>query len=303
MSFTTLDSINTARVAGKVRSQTWTKVVGAAAYTAARWNSLFTLVGDTGAGTYPGVALTAATLSDVSGGKETPGSIYHGGNKSADIKYLMNMEAISAAATIAPSYLLLVDLLAYYPGINMNSALAQTMLSSAAGSNILPTRQGGQHSGANAFMFLEAAATIGASPFNIAVTYTNSALANPKSLGATVSGVVSSIVPQIVHSGVAVNNFGPFMPLAAGDRGVASVQTVQLSGASGTASTATLVICEPIAALPIHLAASATVRDFLFTYPRLPQIKDGACLSFLLYTGAALAATSTLYGAVDVAWG
>ena len=296
--FSSIDDMISEISSGKVLTIPWNKITGAAAYTVGRWYDTFTLTGQPPAGAYAGTALTKYTLTDT-----TTGAIYHGGNKSADLKYLLAMEALVSAATGIPCYLLLVDLLAYYPSIDMNTGSAQTMLSSTAGTNILPTRQGAQHSGANVQMFLEAASTTGSTAHDIAISYTNSALAYPHALGATVSGVVSTITPTILHSGVAVNNFGPFLPLAAGDAGVASVQTLTLSAATSSASTAHLVLCEPIAKLPLGTVSVASARDFLFNIPSLPQIKDGACLAFLLYTGSAAAAYTNYFALLDVAWG
>ena len=226
--FSSMDDMISKISAGQVLTIPWNKITGAAAYTAGRWYDSFTLTGSPPAGAFSGTALTTYTLSDAS-----TGGILHGGNKTPNLKYLLNIEALVSAATGVPSYLLLVDYLAYYPGINMNVGGAspandQTMLSSNAGVNILPNRQGVQHTGANCMMFLEALSTTGASAHNINITYTNSAGTSGKNLSTTLAATASAIVPHILHSGISTNNYGPFMPLAAGDLGVRSVQTLNL---------------------------------------------------------------------------
>ena len=299
--FSSIDDMISEITAGKVLSIPYNKITGAVAYTAGRWYDTFTLGGWPPAGTFSGTPLTKYTCTNA-----TTGAMYHGGDKAADLKYLLNIEALTSAATGVPAYLLLVDLLAYYPSIDMNSSSAQQMLSSVAGTNILPNRQGSQHSGNNVFMFLEVmTGPVGATAHNIAVTYTNSTPTLGKSLGATVAGVASSVAttPVILHSGTAVNNFGPFLPLAAGDTGVASVQTFQLSAASSSASTACLCLCEPLAKIPLGTTSISSARDFLFNIPSLPQVKDGCCPVFLLYAGAAVAAYTNFFAMVDVAWG
>ena len=315
MGFTSIDNMNSEILAGKRLTTPWNKITGASAYTAGRWYNTYTLVGNTsGAGTYPAVALTATTLTDLNAGVAQVGAIQHGGDKTPSKKFLINAEAMCSIATGAPSCLLLVDLLAYYQGINMNVSTTQSMLSSSAGSNILPNRQGSQHSGANVFAFLETQTTTGATalPITITMIYTNNALANPRtgSLSSTgpvlpALGCVSSITPHIINTTSAVTGTSgwPFLPLADGDVGMASVQSIKLSSGTGSASTACLVLCEPLAVLPLHAAAVATTRDYVFTLPRLPQIKDGACLCFLLYAGGAVAGATNFYGMLDVAWG
>ena len=37
--------------------------------------------------------------------------------------------------------------------------------------------------------------------------------------------------------------------------------------------------------------------------PSLPVVKDGACLTFIIFAGAATAASTNYYGATSVVWG
>jgi hypothetical protein len=296
--FTSFDDIFAEITAGKILKQMWNKQTGAAAYTAGRWYNLFTLGGMPFGHVYGGTTLTFQALTDAS-----QGAMYIGGNKTPDTRHLLNMEAVCGVATGVPSWLVLVDLLGYYPSINMNSNSLQT-LDSVAGTNVLPNRQGAQASpiGVHAFLEVQSGPT-GAVAHNLAYSYTNSALANPKTNPATVALTVSAIVPHMAHSGLAVNNYGPMLPLAVGDLGIASVQNVQLSAASGSASTAALVLFRPIAQIPLPLISVAVGRDLLFNWPSLPQVHDGACLAWLLFAGGAVGAATNFYGAHDLVWG
>ena len=74
--------------------------------------------------------------------------------------------------------------------------------------------------------FLCARATTGATAHNIAMSYTNQSATAGRTLPVTVAATASAIVPHIVHSGTAANNYGPFLPMAQGDTGIQSVQTV-----------------------------------------------------------------------------
>ena len=55
--------------------------------------------------------------------------------------------------------------------------------------------------------------------------------------------------------------------------------------------------------IPITTASVYAERDLLNQLPSLPKIEDGACLTWLLFTGGALAAFSNIYGKVTSVWG
>jgi hypothetical protein len=134
------------------------------------------------------------------------------------------------------------------------------------------------------------------------MSYTNQAATAGRTLPVTVSCTASAIVPHITHSGTAANNYGPFLPLASGDTGIRSVQSVQLSAAS-LAGTAALALYKPLATLPITTLGVAAERDLMNQLPSMPQVQDGACLVWLLFTGAAVGASTNFYGYVDAAYG
>lgn len=294
MAIQSVDQLYAAFSAGQTEHVEWNKATGAAAYVAGRWYETLSLGGYPPATTFPGTALTWVTCTDATGDGTTRFGIPHGGNVSALIKHLSTMAAWSTAATGVPAVLQLVDVQGYWPGINMNVNTAQTLLGT-------PVHR--YTDGAGCRLFLSARATTGATAHNLAVSYTNSGSVGSRTLPVTVACTASAIVPHIVHSGVAANNYGPFLPMASGDVGVKSVQTVTLSAASGTASTAALVLARPLAQIPLSIAALMTEKDFWNQLPSAPQIKDGACLGFLLGAGAAVAANTTFSGSADFVFG
>jgi hypothetical protein len=157
--------------------------------------------------------------------------------------------------------------------------------------------------GAGVRAFLAARATTGASAHNIGYIYTNSAAAAGHINPVTVAATVSAIVPHIVHSGIAANNYGPFLPLASGDSGIASVQGVNISAVSGTASTTVLVLVRPLAQITIGVAGLLVEKDLLNQIPSMPRVYDGACLGFIMGTFAATAANTTFNGHTEFVWG
>lgn len=222
------------------------------------------------------------------------GAMYHGGNVSADTKHLLNSGAVSAVTTFVPGVWLLVDLLMCYPGINMNTALLQTLLNA----NTLPRYTTG--AGVRAYLVSQVAS--GATAHNLAISYTNTVPTSGRTLPVTVACTVSSIAGHITHAGVASNNYGPFLPLQAGDLGVLSVETVQLSQAS-LAGEAALMLARPLCYLPMTTASVASERDLMNQLPSLPRIYDGACLAMLFFAGAAVGGGSNAYGYFDFCWG
>ena len=294
MAIQSIDQLYAAISAGQTDRQDWNKITGAAAYATGRFYETFSLGGYPPPTTFPGTALNWVSCSDATGDGTTRFGIPHGGNVSGLIKHLSTMSAWSTAATGVPAVLHLVDLQAYVPGINMNVNTAQTLVGT-------PTLR--YANGAGLRLCLAARATTGATAHNIAVSYTNQAGTSGRTLPVTVAATASAIVPHIVHSGTAANNYGPYLPMASGDTGIQSVQTVTLSAASGTASTAVLMLVKPLATIPLSIAALMTEKDFWNQLPSAPQIRDGACLGFLLGAGAAVAAATTFSGATEVVWG
>ena len=128
---------------------------------------------------------------------------------------------------------------------------------------------------------------------------------NGRGLPMVVAGQTATVpvLGQIDHSGIAANNFGPFLPMQAGDRGVMSVQSIQLSAGSGANNIGNLLLVKPLLTLPNTTAAVATERDLMNQLPSLPRIYDGAKLGWLFFPGAATAASSSVYHWLDLCWG
>lgn len=376
MAIQSIDQLIAAISAGQTFRYDWNKITGAAAYTAGRWYSSLSLNGSPVGTAFPGTALVMQTCQELTGDGTNAFGIQHGGDVAASIKHALNLAAWGTAATSVPSVLQFCDILAYYPGFNMNSNSLQTFINSntftassssgllltytndfttytqvrftttttlptgltagtdywlvrvsattarvatslanaIAGTVIAFTDAGtGTHTmtvqiprytdGKGVRAFLEVRATTGATGHNLSYSYTdqagNSGNANP----VTVACTASAIVPHITHSGVAANNYGPFLPLAQGDSGIRSFQTAQLSAASGSASTAALVLARPLFQITLGVASLMVEKDLLNQIPSLPIIKDQACLGVLIGAGAAVAASTTFAGQVESVWG
>jgi hypothetical protein len=289
-----LDQLVSAITAGQSTRYDWNKITGGAAYTAGRWYEMLSLAGLPVATAFPGTARTWVSCNESTGDGTSIFGIPHGGNVSTSLKHLLNMNAWTTAATGVPGTLMLVDVQGYWNGIDMNVSTLQTLSGT-------PTLR--YANGAGLRMFLSARATTGATAHNLSYSYTNQAGTAGRANPVTVACTASAIVPHIVHSGQAANNYGPFLPLASGDSGIQNVASVQLSAASGTASTAALVLCRPLAQITLSVAGLMTEKDLLNQIPSLPRIIDGACLGFLWGAGAATAASTTFAGGTEYVWG
>lgn len=286
MSFTSLDDLISELTAGKTTGPVaWNKLVPAA-HTAGRWYDFSPLAGTPVANAWTGTAL-AWKNADSSSGWAMP----MGEAVTPDTKHLLNAMAVTPG--VVPGVLMLIDMQGYYPGISLNSATAQTLTGT-------PTLRYANGAGVKAYFVVTTAS--GATAHNIAMSYTDQSGNAGNTLPVTVSCTASAIASHITHSGTAANNYGPFLPLAAGNSGIRSVQTVTISAASGSGAGA-LVLARPLLTLPLTTSGLAVERDLVNQIPSLPQIQDYACLTWLYFAGGTTAANTNFYGTLEAAWG
>ena len=292
MPFSSMDDLVNEITSGKFNRNDWNKLTGAAAYTAGRWYDMSGLAGIPVANAFAGTALAWRTCDEATGNGTQIFGLPHGGNVSPDTKHVLNVSALTAVATGVPAQLMLVDLQGYWPGITNNSATAQTLTGT-------PSLR--YTNGAGCRLFWVQTATAGATAQNIALSYSNTVPTSGRTLPVTVAMTASAIEPHISHSGVAANNYGPFLPLASGDTGVSTVASVTFSAAN--TGTGALCLARPLLTLPLTTASVAAERDLLNQLPSLPRVMDGACLTWLYFAGAATAAATNFYGSVEFGWG
>lgn len=156
--------------------------------------------------------------------------------------------------------------------------------------------------GAGVQAFLTPSVALGVGTPNIQLTYTDAA-GNTGNTTPTTLPISNASAPigQIEYSGTGAGKYGPFIPLAAGDAGIRSVQQFNYS-ATHTSGTTNLVLCRPLCTLPMTTIGVAAERDLLNQVPSLPRVYDGACLTWLMYAGAATPVNSAFYGHLDLSW-
>lgn len=289
MGFSSLDDfISEVTTGGKFWRQEFNKLTGVA-FTAGRCYDLSLSNGNPIQQLYAGTNLTFVPLDGTIGK-----GIWHGGNVTPDTKHLVNIGLMSTVATAVPSIVELVDVLGYYPLTTNTITTAQTLINTLS----LPRYT----DGAGVRAYIVAVGTMGAGTPNITMTYTNQAGVSGRTMPVTVSAVTTAVQGHIVHSDPSAGKYFPFLPLAAGDTGIRSVQSIQLS-ATMTSGSMALVLCKPLTSLPLTTAGVMAERNLMTQLPSLPRIIDGANLNMLFFTAAATAANTPLVGYIETANG
>lgn len=258
--------------------------------------ALGTGTGANAGGTYT-VNISQTVTSQTITGTAYPNGIYHGGNVSTDVKNILNASVYSAAPTTAPAVYMLVDVLAQYTVSSVTTTGAQNFTGQAA----WPRYADGK--GVQAFIVPSIVMGVGTPTFTLG--YTNTASVAGRLTPATPvlpTSTASAIVGSIPYSGTGAGKVGPFIPLQAGDAGILSVQSINLS-ATHTSGCLNLVICKPLLTLPVTTVGVASERDLVNMLPSMPRVYDGANLQWLMYAGAATPINSAIYGSLDLAWG
>lgn len=277
---------------GKFWRTDFNKITGASAYTAGRWYDFSVLNGTPVANAWPGTALTYVPCDEATGNGTQAFGMWHGGNVSTETKHAINVAAVTGVATGVPSVLMLIDMQGYWPGISCNTTAAQTLSG---------TPSPRYTNGVGLRLYPVLTAVSGATAQNFACSYTDQSGNTGNTLPVTVSMTASGIVGHIPTSGLAANNYGPFLPLASGDYGVRNVASVTMSAAN--TGTMALVLARPLLTLPLTTVSVGAERDLMNQLPSLPRIYDGACLTWLYFAGAATAANTNFYGSLEAGWG
>lgn len=292
--FSSQDSmINALSVLGQGYRADWQKSSFATtAHTPGMWYSLQRGGGNPGADTILGTGTNLA-FQALSDSTATAAGIPHGGNV-GNYKVLLNAAAQTAAATVAPCVLMLVDMLGFYPITTVTTITAQTLNNTVT----LPRYT----DGAGVQAFLTPSTVMGAATPNLSIGYTNSVGTAGKATPATLPiGNSAAAVTNIVHSGTGNGKFGPFIPLASADAGIRSVQTVTIS-ASYLSGVLNLCLCKPLLTLPITTLGVTAERDLVNQFASMPRVYDGACLQWLMLAGAATPVASPISGHLEFGW-
>jgi len=133
-------------------------------------------------------------------------------------------------------------------------------------------------------------------------SYTNAAQTGGRATPVTLPiGKTAAANGLVIYSGTGSGKYGPFVPLAGGDSGVAQADNVQIS-VSYVSGEFSVGLVRPLLTLPMTTIGVAAERDLMNQLPSLPRVYDGAALYWMFYSGAATPANSAFYGHCDFAW-
>lgn len=224
------------------------------------------------------------------------GGIPHGGNVSPATKHILNASAFTAAVTVAPCILMLVDLLGFYRKSSVTTITAE------ATDNTITLPRYTNGAGVQAFIWNTNTTAMGAATPNFSIGYTNSAGTTSRATPATLPvGKTAGANGLVLYSGTGLGKYGPFIPLQSGDSGIRSIQTIQNS-TSYVSGEYSVGLCKPLLTLPITTLGVAAERDLVNQLPSMPKIEDGANLVWMMYSGAATPVNSSIYGHLDIGW-
>jgi hypothetical protein len=222
---------------------------GAAAGTViGRMTSLWQFAGQPTHGPVPGVAAALTNTSD--GGLKQVNPV------SGKQKWLLGVNA--SAMTMGT--LFLYDRLLHSGGLSATVITAQTV-----GGTL--TRNTG---GAGNQIWLEIYNQIGSTGTTVRASYTNQ------------NGVAGQLTEATTFGGTGFREGQRLiqLPLAVGDTGVQSVQSVTVLATTGTAGNFGVNIMRPITSAQLSVVGCGSVRDLIAGLPGIIEIDSNACLTF-----------------------
>ncbi len=247
MSITTLDGI----IGGVDQLRSYGKA-SSTAKAAGTFQSLWLTAGQPTSGTAPAVATMAIPTN------ATTGAFYFTNPTSPALTYMSKVSL--TASTIGT--MIIYDRVGHSGILNGTLTTAQAVNGSTIDRNYTGVL------GEDVEMFVEWYTATGATASNITVSYTNEQGVSGRTTVSTAfqaTPVVGQMLP---------------LPLASGDRGVQSVQSVTLSASTGTAGAFGITLVKRIAEIPITIANGGVVLDPFAL--GMPQIKDNACIAMMV---------------------
>lgn len=160
--------------------------------------------------------------------------------------------------------------------------------------------------GCEAFFVVQTQPTAGG-PNLSASSYTNTAGTAGRAFqgSPTMGATADAYATRILHSGNAAGRYGPFLPRHGGDTGIKSIESFTWSGGTAYTGSGVVALCIacPLADIVIPVTGMWSERDLVNQLPSLPQVMDGACLGWMLFSTGATTTNSPFNSAIDFGWG
>jgi len=168
-------------------------------------------------------------------------------------------------------------------------------------SRLLPRYTNG--AGVQAIIFNPNSVALGAATPNMSLGYTNSAqTASRATPGVLPVGKTAASNSLVIYTGTGAGKYNYQMPLAAGDSGIAEINTIQNS-VSYVSGAYCVALVKEIARVPITTLGVAAERDLVNQLPSLPRIYDGAALYWMVGSSTTTPANANFSGHITTVWG
>lgn len=238
---------------------------------------------------YVGNALAFTALTGVQNRSIYPGP----GIAAGQTRHVATVMAQSSS-NVHPIFLLFADYLGFYPLVDTDSLDVQSL----DNTNAITRYTDGD--GVRAFMVAQVPQTDSAQA-NCTITYTNQAGTSGRTVtfGLLGSAVIGGLCNQANPTSIAgFNAMSPLIPLQGSDRGIRSIQSVQLS--AGIAGFANIVLCRPLFDFTVPVNVIAAEKQLLRENAKLPTVLDGAFLQCLAIKQSA--GSIALMAQLDFIW-
>ncbi len=221
---------------------------------------------------FAGSELTATPLFGNGNGGIYPGNFITGSSK-----HLLRWQMLQIQGTNgAPDVVYLNDYLSFYPLIDCDNVDTQIM------TNIEPLPRYADGAGVRIVLIVTAPMALTAS---LTISYTNSdGVSGRTSTANVIPGTAIGVCATAQGTQGVAANATPFWPLASGDKGVRSIDSVTFGAGAGGFICAVLV--KPLATISILQNNIPVEKMFGFEQQATPEIKDGAYLNLLIQRGA-----------------
>lgn len=285
--FTGIKDVVDSELEGRVRNYKWRKTPSQAT-TAGIWFDLANASGMPPAKQW----FDAAPLTATQVKQSTDKGIYHGPNVSPAQKHLRKTTVWCPTVTPLPMQMILCDYLLYYPTVDDSETGLQTMDNTIT----LPRYTDGV---GVQMMAITTGARTGGQTFT--VTYTNSdgvsgrtALVMTQNTSSVLGTVTTTVLTPTNDTSAC-----PFIPLQAGDRGVRSIESVQMNGIDS--GFFTLILVKPLAETVIRGIDAPVEIDYLIHKNEMPRIYDDAFLGYLCLPNGSVNGVA-IEGQLKVIW-
>ena len=263
------------------------KTGGPALIGAGRWGDMSMGAGTPKYNAYVGGQTTATPLS----GSGNDGIFLGPTPPAGQTKHIHSLALQSSSTVLAPSRFILCDYLLHYPLVDGDSTDQQDM------DNTLSIPRYADGAGVQCMVVCTTPMSANAVA---TVSYVNQAGDTKTS---TFSLLFSTAVGAIISSSDtsnSANSGAPFIPLAGGDTGIRSINSITLS--SGAGGFFALVLVKPLFGINLTEANTATESFLLMNNgASMPKVENGAYLNFIYITGGTGSAV-TLRGELVTVW-